>query len=144
MVSPRDQATYTLVVKNLGPNTAEDVVVTDLLPAGVAVLQVPAGRVLRGSVLACAVGDLAPGASTKIVVPVRVTAVGTFTNLASGDSRTVDPNPDNHTFSSVTAAATLPPTGSEVTRIIRLGWQLLFVGGVLVAVGFRRRRRRLA
>jgi uncharacterized repeat protein (TIGR01451 family) len=145
MVTPGDEVTFMLLVKNLGPDTAEDVVVTDLIPAGVTVLQVPAGCVLKGSVLTCAVGDLAPGASTKIVVPVRVTAVGTFTNLASVDAKTVDPNPDNnHSFANVVGAATLPPTGSEVMRIVRLGWQLLFVGAVLAAVGFKRRRRRLA
>ncbi|MDW8343699.1 MAG: DUF11 domain-containing protein [Verrucomicrobiae bacterium] len=68
--------TYTIVVRNTGSSDAENVVVTDNIPDGLAA---PGGE----RVLTFNVGTLAPGASRSIPVTLRTTKRGEVCNVAS-------------------------------------------------------------
>jgi len=67
-------ATYTLTVINRGTVAADGTTVSDVFPDDVTVIEVPSGCTLAGRILTCAVGTLAPGASTAFTVRVRVSA----------------------------------------------------------------------
>ena len=89
--------TYTLLVHNNGPLTAEDVVVTDDLPGGVTfALATPPPS--STSPLTWYVGSILSKTSQVITLTVQVDSgiSGILTNTASVDSSTPDPNPDNN------------------------------------------------
>ncbi len=96
--------TYTMIVTNLGPATATDVVVTNWLPLGtVVVTNVPsqgsAGQV--GGNAWAALGDLAAGARASITLVVRPTVVGILTSTATvtANPAVTDPFKGNNTAS---------------------------------------------
>ena len=69
---------------------------------------------------------------------------GLFTNVASVDSNTPDPDPDNNDSSAeVLAAEATPQTGTDIDGIIRAGSALVLLGSILVVMTLQRRRRRL-
>ncbi len=88
------QLTYTIVVTNAGPDAAEEVTVTDTLPAGVT----PSGIYVTN------LGTLAAGSITSITIQVSVDedTVGVLTNVASVTSTTDDGNLANNSASETT------------------------------------------
>ncbi len=113
VIAPGDTVIYTLTVTNLGPDTAEGVVVTDELPDGLTVISYPDECVLTGTTLTCDIGDLAAGDSVSLEVEVTVDDTGLFRNVTSVDSTTPDPDPDNNDSSAeVLAAETTPQTAA--------------------------------
>ena len=107
-----DPLTYTVTVRNLGPLTATNVVVTDLLPAGVT----PTGSVTN------AVGNLAAGQqhSFPIAVTVDSSVTAPLTNRVAATTDTHDLNPANNAFTLVTpiaAAADLAVVKSAPGRV---------------------------
>jgi uncharacterized repeat protein (TIGR01451 family) len=121
--------TYTLTVSNAGPGAATSVVVTDVLPAGLAfVSATPSqGTCVGTSTVTCSLGTLANGANATIVLTTTVTAnSGSVANSASVASATVDPNPGNSTVS----AAVLPVSASIPTMS---QWMLILLA---LALGF--------
>jgi uncharacterized repeat protein (TIGR01451 family) len=108
-VSAGDNLTYTLTVHNAGPSTAHAVALRDTVPAGVSPVSVasPPGTTCVGGTpgnpadpLACALGNLGPGATAVVTVVVRVApnlAAGTvLVNQASVVSDSADPNNANN------------------------------------------------
>jgi len=89
--------TYTLLVYNDGPVTAEDVVVTDDLPGGVT-LTLATPPPSSTSPLTWYLGSILSETSKVITLMVQVDprTSGTLTNVASVDSSTPDPNADNN------------------------------------------------
>ncbi|WP_370074497.1 choice-of-anchor A family protein [Nocardioides sp.] len=79
-----DQVTYTLTVTNQGTAPATGVVVRDDLPSGVTYVSSSPGCSIAGTVLTCAVGDLAPGESVSLEIVATV-------NPTAGAGRPVDP-----------------------------------------------------
>jgi uncharacterized repeat protein (TIGR01451 family) len=77
---PNGQLAYTIVVKNTGTATAENVVITDTLPAGLTFADV------TGSTRTWNLGSsLTPGQTTTLTYPVNVTGTavaGSYTNTA--------------------------------------------------------------
>jgi len=104
-----DLVTYTLAVRNNGPDTAKNVVVTDPVPPGVTFSSASAPCTQAAGVVTCAIGDLASGATKTLTVKVTadpIAAVGTVphpgathllpvtkveqqVDLESGDTKTV-------------------------------------------------------
>jgi uncharacterized repeat protein (TIGR01451 family) len=120
-----DPLTYTLNVVNDGPNTAEDVTVTDVLPAGVTYLSSAPACANAAGTLTCDVGDLLPGQSVPIVVQVTVpadflgaAATATITNTATvAAANQTDPNPGNNTATATTTVKALADLA--VTKICK-------------------------
>jgi uncharacterized repeat protein (TIGR01451 family) len=106
---------YTIAVKNAGPQSAQGVVLTHLLPAGtsfvsatrspsVGTLTTPKGN---SSTVSWNVGPLASGPDVALTVVVKVNAkAGTIlTNNASASSSPKDPNLGNNSASMTTSVA---------------------------------------
>lgn len=108
------ELTYTITVSNAGPAAATHVAVLDLLPAGVTYVADSLG--CGAALTACALPDLAPGASQAFTVTVAVAAstLGPIANtvaVASDD----DPFPDNDE-----ATATTTVTGRADLRVVKV------------------------
>jgi choice-of-anchor A domain-containing protein/uncharacterized repeat protein (TIGR01451 family) len=65
-----DLVTYTLLVQNVGLDTATGVVVRDQLPAGVTFDSASSPCTQSAGLVSCGIGDLAPGASRTLTVRV--------------------------------------------------------------------------
>jgi uncharacterized repeat protein (TIGR01451 family) len=89
---------YTILVQNDGPFPAPNVVVTDTLPAGVSVANMPATCSGSGTI-SCDVGYLDAGQSTTVVINTYApNAGGEITNTVSVASDEYDDQPDSNFF----------------------------------------------
>lgn len=74
-----DTVTYTLTVRNHGPDTAKNVVVADAIPPGVTFSSASPPCAQSAGIVRCAIGDLAAGATKTLTIKVTadpVAAVG--------------------------------------------------------------------
>ena len=97
--------TYTITVKNNGPQSAQSVKLVDTLPGGLTYLSTTTSRgscSRSGAVVTCQLGTLASGATATIKICVKTTVAGTVTNTAVVSSSTSDPNGANNTDSELT------------------------------------------
>ena len=101
-----DDVTFTITLDNLGPSAAQNVVVTDLLPAGLQYVSHSAstGTYVPGTGV-WTVGTLLSDQFGALTIVATVTAPSpgpapARTNTATATSTTTDPNPDNNTDSS--------------------------------------------
>ncbi len=104
-VNAGDDIDYTLTVDNAGPSTADNVVITDNLPAGVTFVS-GAGCTAAGLTLTCNAGNIASGASASVVVTVAVdpgVTGSSLTNLASVASDTHEHDTTNNSTKEVTS-----------------------------------------
>ena len=103
--------TYTVFLTNAGPALATNIVVTDTLPAGSALVS---SNPSQGSVSATTgvatwnISSLAYGATASLSLTVRAPAGGTMTNSATVTTATGDPNPEDDSASVTTTV--IPPT----------------------------------
>ena len=104
---------YTINVTNLGPLSATNVVITDLLPTNLVFVSASGGGVLASNVVTWPlIATLANGATTNFIITVRAPATGNFTNIAVAVSSTPDPNPTNNSSGNPGAqvpTAAVPP-----------------------------------
>ena len=129
-------AKYSLILSNVGPQTATGVAVTATLPPGVSSVtgSSSAGCAQSGQVLTCSLSAIASGGSVSLVVALVGTADATitFTASTSGD---YNPNSAND----VITVSAFPP-GGPTDGPIPL-WAYLAVGLAFVLIGqFRLRR----
>ena len=90
--------TYNLIVENLGPDGATDVVLVDTLPPGTTFVSASPGCVHASGVVTCNIGTMAPAANLEITIVVHAPdAVGTITNTASVSGSRFDPTMANNT-----------------------------------------------
>lgn len=100
--------TYTIVVTNNGPLTANGVTITDNLPkqAGYSSVTTTSGSCTAKpskSLVTCSLGSMASGMSVTIVIKVKPTNPGTITNSVTIKSTSpADPNPANNTATTTT------------------------------------------
>ncbi len=151
--NPKAQITYEITVTNNGPSVAENVVVTDTLPASLTYLSADPGVgscAHSGGTVTCDLGDMAAGDSVLITVVVETEAVGAVTdlsplNVVEVDSDTDDNNPDNNSDdeeteitevldTEVTNPDVLPFTGAESDAMIAASIALLGMGVALLWV----------
>ena len=140
----RTRLTYTIEVRNAGPGTATDVVVTDTLPGGVVpVSAVPSvGTCTRaGAVLTCPLGTLAAGATAEIAVTIDLLPtqpVGTVRNTVAVDSSSFDPDTSNNNDVALTevtvGGGSTAITGAQIGTIIAIAAVLLVVGWLMLVL----------
>jgi uncharacterized repeat protein (TIGR01451 family) len=108
------QLTYTLAVTNYGPMTAQNVVVTDTLPAGETYISGSGDGwtvTNTGNSVTATMPTLAVGATTDITLVVTVPSSNTtLTNVAKVTSDTPDKNPNNNTSRVTTRVQGSTPT----------------------------------
>ncbi|MBA3780411.1 MAG: DUF11 domain-containing protein [Nocardioides sp.] len=118
---PGGQVTYTLVVTNNGPSVARNVTLDDDANDALTGLTATTGTtpnpctVSAGNVVACALGDLAPGTTETVTVTATVPPgyTGVLANTAMIASPT-DVTPGNN--SSTAAGATNPDSNVSITK----------------------------
>ncbi len=121
-VTQNSTLTYSISVANAGPGPADDVVVTDALPAGLVGVTASAGGVVGATTVTWNLGTLAAGAPVILTVTGTVTAApGTIlTDVASSTSTTPDPDPGNNNGTSESSRAetfvvpVVPPNSKPV------------------------------
>jgi uncharacterized repeat protein (TIGR01451 family)/fimbrial isopeptide formation D2 family protein len=109
---------YAIVVANSGPATATGVKVVDTLPSTVEYVSaaLPGGKcTLKGSVLTCAVGTLAPGEQKRVAVTVRAVKAGKVRNTATVSGSVADSNPNDNS-SSASARVTMDPAKLTIAK----------------------------
>jgi uncharacterized repeat protein (TIGR01451 family) len=83
---------FTIDVRNIGPDTATNVVVTDRLPPGLTFVSAnPTQGTYDRATGRWSVGTLAPGATARLRITVRVTAAGSIANVATATQDQFDP-----------------------------------------------------
>ena len=109
---------YTLTVDNVGAAAAENVIVTDPLPAGVALISTSGCAEDPVGIPTCTLGSIPDGGSAAFSVVVSVTAAvpSLLTNIASVTSSIDDTNPDNDTASETTAV--ISPSDVSGTKTV--------------------------
>ncbi|MCK5379511.1 MAG: DUF11 domain-containing protein, partial [Acidobacteria bacterium] len=130
------ELTYTITVNNPGPYDADDVVVTDSMPAGVTFVSSSGCAEDPGGLPTCSLGSIVAGGSAAYTLTVTVDSytLGTITNDAGVTSAWFDPDTaDNDTFedTEVTAESDLVVTkdngldfvipGMDITYTIVVG-----------------------
>jgi len=114
---PGSEVSYQVTLKNLGPNIATEIELTDLLPGQATLLsaQTSAGTLSGTGPVFLKLASLAPGASATVTFLMRIDAAGngSAVNLASVTSVSPDPVPGNNSAS--VSTSTLDSEGPVVT-----------------------------
>ena len=109
-------ATFTLQVSNTGPNTANHVVIRDLLPAGLTYVSDDSGGAYDPATGDWTVGSIGPSGSATLKVVATVEGHDPVTNTASVLS--VDETQSDTTNDSASATVTPPWADLEVTKTV--------------------------
>jgi uncharacterized repeat protein (TIGR01451 family) len=110
--------TYTMSVTNNGPSPASGIVVTNLLPASMAILSAKASQgslTVSSNVVICSLGSLAAGAHASAVITATATTEGSFVAVANVTANQLDPISNNNTAS---ATSTVGPAADLGITII--------------------------
>jgi len=108
--------TYTIAAKNNGPDTAQNVLVSDAAPADVTFVSATTGKgscTTTAKAVDCNIPTLANGESVPITINATVNASGTKTNVVVISNQSPpDTNPNNNTAqaSTIVTAPATPPT----------------------------------
>lgn len=95
---------YTLVISNIGPMTATNVMVTDTLPMSVTFVSATPSQGSCGEAggnVTCALGQLGKGSQATVEIIVEADAAGTITNSAVVTANELDYIPNNNEASVV-------------------------------------------
>ncbi|WP_277871163.1 DUF7507 domain-containing protein [Dokdonella fugitiva] len=117
--TPGGQVTYTLHVRNAGPDAALDVVLADPTPANLAFV---AASTPCEAGFPCHLGTLASGADTVVTTTyaVAAAATGAIVNSASVTATTPDPDLGNNASSASTTLVAAPAASADL-RITKSG-----------------------
>lgn len=135
-VAAGGQLTYTITVRNNGPQAATGVAATDTLPAALAFVSASSGCAAAGAVVSCSFGTLASGSAASAGIVVRALTAGSVSNSASASSALPDPSAANNVDSvSVTVTAAAGGNDSEVPTLPQWAMLLLalFLGSAIYA-----------
>jgi uncharacterized repeat protein (TIGR01451 family) len=97
-VVPGTDETYTLAVKNNGPDTAENVTVSDVLPSEATYVSSSSGCTQAGGTVTCSATSIAPAATQTFTITTHLAGSLAHcpSNTATVTSSTVDPDPTNN------------------------------------------------
>ncbi|GHF25160.1 DUF11 domain-containing protein [Pseudolysinimonas yzui] len=157
---------YTIVVENLGPETAQDAVLEDPIPAGLDFVSATGTGVTCGfaaGVVTCELGDLGVGQTRTVTITVSIPVDYPFDEEATSfqidnvaTTSTITPESDltnNEDDAETTVLITLPLppdepdlptlalTGAAIGAATQLGLSLLAVGVAFAVMALRRRPR---
>ena len=108
--------TYTITVDNLGPDPADGVKITNVLPESVQPLEsFDCFEFLK--TMTCDIDTIASGGSESIEIQVSPEQAGAITNSASVISTAADPAAANNSVSTGTTVA--EPAGEKVLRVVK-------------------------
>jgi uncharacterized repeat protein (TIGR01451 family) len=144
VIAGQDSILYTILVTNDGPSDAENVVITDTLPAGITLASSGTSAECdqydeQTNILSCTIPTLSSGETAEITINVNVNsnAVGTLKNTASVISNSTEINPNDNSASSdpievlQLADVTITKSGPETTvagRIITYNFTVSNIG----------------
>ena len=113
---------YTLIVNNNGPTTANNVTLTDTLPAGVTFQSAtPSQGTCSGTTtITCDFGAIFNGGTASVEILVVTSGAGTITNTASVTADETDPVPGNNNVSIDTNVVVSPMFDVPLTQYTRL------------------------
>ena len=118
---------YTLTMKNNGPNDATGMTATDTAQSGLTLVSAssPLGTcTVNASSATCGPGALANGATTTMTVVATASSLGTFSNTGSVTGTPSDPNTANNSstiFTTVSAPSTAPTVSTCVPGAAKPG-----------------------
>lgn len=98
----------TLTVTNAGPSIASDVLLTNVMPAGLSFVSSSVAGQVNGNTFTTSLGSLAPSNGMVVVITALVNLNGSFTNVASVGSPEID-------FCTVNDSAEVSVTGMKPT-----------------------------
>lgn len=97
LVGPGTSMVYTITITNIGPSTASNIVVTDILPTNVVyVSSSPTGGLTNNIITFGPIPTLPYTGTTNFTITVVPKATGTMTNIASATSSTYDTDQSNN------------------------------------------------
>jgi uncharacterized repeat protein (TIGR01451 family) len=136
IVTIGELVTYTLIVRNNGPDTARNVRVNDALPAGVEYQYHTASvGTYDPATGVWTIGDLPNGGVATLIIVAKATRTGVFNNVAVVSSDTYDPVIDNNranaslSVGSTAEAVTVPMQKTGVPLVdILVAFVLVFAG----------------
>lgn len=88
--------TYTISISNSGPDSADNVVMTDTLPAEVSYVSNDSGCSENSGVVTCNLGTIPNGSSVTVEIVVTAVTAGQPSNTVTVSSDTIDPNSGNN------------------------------------------------
>jgi len=106
--------TYNITVTNAGPATANNVTLTDPLPAGVTFVSVTQSQGTcsqAAGTVTCPLGAIANAGTATVAIVVTPTAAGTLNNTATVTSGTTDPVSTNNSATTSTVVNSPVPPG---------------------------------
>jgi uncharacterized repeat protein (TIGR01451 family) len=109
--------TYTIMVSNNGPSTANNVVVTDVLPAGVTLVSTTGCAEDPAGAPTCTLGSIASGGSASFTIAVMPTAAGILSNPASVTANEADPVPGNNADTETTTVNQAATTTAVISSL---------------------------
>jgi uncharacterized repeat protein (TIGR01451 family) len=109
---------YSIRVRNLGPDDATGVQLTDALPQSFELVSwTGAKSCTRDGDVRCELNDVSHNGSATVILHVRATEPGTFTDTATASSAASDPNRDNNRDDESTEVRGTSSTG-ETSHLI--------------------------
>jgi uncharacterized repeat protein (TIGR01451 family)/CSLREA domain-containing protein len=109
-----EPVTFTLTASNNGPDTAQNVVVTEDMQQYATFVSTSTGCSLANTTVTCNLGSLAAGASASVNVVISLAFDGTIVVVGNVRSSTNDPMPTNN---SAVARVTVNPSNQAPTDI---------------------------
>jgi len=116
-----EDLTCTLAVTNNGPNAANGVMLTNVLPPGVGFISAVLGQGScgrAGNEVVCNLGSLAAGAGVSVALLMRPGQPGFITNSAVVASQTIDATPSNNASVQATRVLASSGTFSSVSPVL--------------------------
>ncbi len=120
-----DIVTFTITVRNNGPDTATNVVITDNMPS---IFELQSSTLSQGicsgtSTITCPIGTLTNGQTATITLRTKIIGVGKATNTVSSTLTEYDPDPSNNTAIGIEVLG----VAKTVNNLASTGVSILFI-----------------